>query len=82
MRRLRAFGAFWYDFVLGDDWRIAAWVVTGLAVTAAVAHWTSAAAWWVLPVMMLAGLAVSLRAAVRSADRAAVRSAEPREEGR
>ena len=23
MRRLKAFGLFWYDFVVGDDWRIA-----------------------------------------------------------
>jgi hypothetical protein len=24
---LRAFGRFWYDFVVGDDWRIAAGIV-------------------------------------------------------
>ena len=21
-KRLKAFGAFWYDFVIGDDWRV------------------------------------------------------------
>jgi hypothetical protein len=31
MRFLRAFGRFWYDFVVGDDWRIAAGVVLVLA---------------------------------------------------
>ena len=31
MTRLRAFGAFWYDFVIGDDWLVAAGVVVGLA---------------------------------------------------
>jgi hypothetical protein len=29
---LKAFGRFWYDFVIGDDWKIAAAVVTALAV--------------------------------------------------
>ena len=27
MRRLRRFGTFWWDFVIGDDWRIAAGVI-------------------------------------------------------
>jgi hypothetical protein len=31
MRFLKAFGRFWWDFVVGDDWRIAAGVVTVLA---------------------------------------------------
>ena len=31
--RLRAFGAFWYDFVIGDDWLVAAGVVAALAGT-------------------------------------------------
>ncbi len=31
MRWLVAFGRFWYDFVIGDDWRIAAGVVAVLA---------------------------------------------------
>jgi putative Ca2+/H+ antiporter (TMEM165/GDT1 family) len=29
---LKAFGAFWYDFIIGDDWKIAVAVVTALAV--------------------------------------------------
>jgi hypothetical protein len=28
---LKAFGYFWWDLVIGDDWRIAAYVVTSLA---------------------------------------------------
>jgi len=36
--RLRAIGAFWYDFVIGDDWRGAAVVAAALAVTAILAH--------------------------------------------
>jgi hypothetical protein len=46
--RLRAFGAFWYDFIVGDDWRVAVSVVVALAVTYAVSK-TSVPAWWVLP---------------------------------
>ena len=49
MRRLKAFGMFWYDFLIGDDWRVAVGVVLALAVTAAVAH-TSVPAWWIVPV--------------------------------
>jgi hypothetical protein len=31
MRYLKSFGQFWYDFIIGDDWKIAAAVVLGLA---------------------------------------------------
>jgi hypothetical protein len=31
IRYLKAFGRFWYDFVVGEDWRIAAGVVVTLA---------------------------------------------------
>ncbi len=31
MRWLAGFGRFWWDFIVGDDWRIAAGVVTVLA---------------------------------------------------
>ncbi len=34
MTFLKAFGQFWYDFIVGDDWKIAAAVVTALALTA------------------------------------------------
>lgn len=37
MRFLRAFGLFWYDFIIGDDWKIAAYVVVALAAVAALA---------------------------------------------
>jgi hypothetical protein len=57
--RLRAFAAFWYDFVIGDDWLIAAGVVIGLAVT----YWlsrTTVPAWWLLPVLLVLLLPLSL----------------------
>ena len=34
MRRIRAFGHFWWDFVVGDDWRTAASVVLAIGATA------------------------------------------------
>ena len=37
-RWLRSFGAFWYDFIIGDDWRGAAVVAAALAATALLVH--------------------------------------------
>ena len=34
MRALRAFGRFWYELLVGDDWKIAVSVVVALALTA------------------------------------------------
>jgi hypothetical protein len=58
--RLRAFGAFWYDFLIGDDWRIAGVVVLALAATALLAHGASLNAWWLLPLSVVLGLTGSL----------------------
>jgi hypothetical protein len=63
-RRLRAFFAFAYDFVVGDDWRIAAGVVAGLALTYAVSR-TSVPAWWLLPALVAVLLPASLWLATR-----------------
>ncbi len=35
MRFLSAFARFWYDFVIGDDWKIAAAVVVALTASLA-----------------------------------------------
>jgi hypothetical protein len=63
MRQLKSFGAFWYDFVIGDDWRVAAVVVAGLALAAVLAHAARVNAWWVLPVVVVAALVWSLHRA-------------------
>jgi hypothetical protein len=63
--RLVAFVRFLYDFVIGDDWRLAAGVVVGLALTALVAHESTASAWWVLPVVVATMLLVSVGLAAR-----------------
>ena len=64
VKRIKAFFAFLYDFVIGDDWRIAAGVVIGLAVTYAISR-TSVPAWWLLPVMLVVLLPASLWVATR-----------------
>lgn len=63
--RLRAFGAFWYDFVVGDDWRVAVGVVVALALTYVLSVATSAPVWWVLPVAVLVILPASLLRVIR-----------------
>jgi hypothetical protein len=62
---LLSFALFWWDFIVGDDWRIAAGVVLALAGTAAIAT-TSIPAWWLLPFTVAALLAVSLWRATRT----------------
>jgi hypothetical protein len=62
--RLRAFGAFWYDFVIGDDWRVAVGVVAALAITYAVST-TTVPAWWLVPAAVVVLLPMSLWQAVR-----------------
>jgi hypothetical protein len=61
----RGFGAFWWDFIVGDDWLIAAGIVIALAATAAVAHNTAVAVWWLVPVAVPVVFGFSLWRAVR-----------------
>jgi hypothetical protein len=66
MRWVFAFVRFWYDFIVGDDWLIAVGVVAAIAVTALIAD-RGVAAWWVMPLAVVALLVGSLRRALRSA---------------
>ena len=47
-----AFFRFWYHFIIGDDWTVAAAVAVGLILTAILnnAHVT---AWWLVPLIVL-----------------------------
>jgi hypothetical protein len=65
MRHVRAFGAFWWDFIVGDDWVVAVGVAAGLGLSALLAH-RDIAAWWVLPAAVVVVLVVSLRRATRN----------------
>src|SRR5947207_924572 len=38
MRYLRSFGRFWWNFIVGDDWSVAAGVAGALGVTALLTH--------------------------------------------
>ena len=64
MTRARAVLLGVWDFIVGDDWRVALGVVTALAATAIVAT-STVAAWWLLPVAVVALLADSLRRGTR-----------------
>jgi hypothetical protein len=66
VRYLRAFTRFWWDFIVGDDWRVAAGIAAGLGVTYLLAHGGSNA-WWLLPLIVALVLAASLWSAARTA---------------
>ena len=57
---MKRFVLFWWDFVVGDDWRVAAGIVLGVAATAALAH-SGLAAWWLPPLAAGVVLVFALR---------------------
>lgn len=59
MTKVVAFGRFWWDFVVGDDWVAAVGVAAGIGLTAL------AASWWVLPAAVAAVLVLTLIRAAR-----------------
>jgi hypothetical protein len=68
VRYLRAFGRFWYGFIVGDDWRVAVGVAIALAITWTLAH-ANVNAWWVMPPAVVGLLWLSLAREVRKASR-------------
>jgi hypothetical protein len=54
MKHIAAFGRFWWNFVVGDDWVVAVAVIAGLALTAVLA------AWWVMPIAVAIVLTMSV----------------------
>ena len=66
MRRLRQFGAFWYDFIVGDDWRVALTVALALATTVVVNRLTGAALWWIVVAAVGAVLPMTIYWATRN----------------
>ena len=48
MKYVRAFGRFWWNFIVGDDWRVAAGVALALGLRALLTH-HGVNAWWLLP---------------------------------
>ena len=64
IQRFSAFGSFWWDFVVGDDWRASAQIVLAIAITAAIGA-SGVSAWWVVPPAVIAVLYASLHRAIR-----------------
>ena len=57
MSYVRRFLRFWWDFIVGDDWRIAAGVAVAIGLTALLAG-LGVTAWWVMPaaaILLLVG---------------------------
>ena len=59
MKYIRQFLKFWYDFIVGDDWRLAIGVVVIVGIVVVLAqngfNW-----WWLLPVAVACLLTVSV----------------------
>jgi hypothetical protein len=62
---MKRFGQFWWNFLVGDDWRVAAGIALAFGVTALIAT-TDVPAWWVLPLAVALVLWGSLRRAARA----------------
>jgi hypothetical protein len=56
------FGRFWYHFIIGDDWTMAAAVAIGL-ILSAVFNANHIVAWWLIPLTVIVMLGISLRRA-------------------
>jgi hypothetical protein len=59
VKHLRAFGSFWWNFVVGDDWRLALGVAVTLGLTWLLAD-GGANPWWLVPVAVVLLLAWSV----------------------
>jgi hypothetical protein len=68
VKALLRFGRFWYDFIVGDEWVIAAAGVLAIGVTAAATHlgWN---AWPILPLGVTGTLVATAWRAARRAPR-------------
>jgi uncharacterized membrane protein len=64
VKPLHALTRFAWDFVIGDDWRIAAGVLAALALTTTISA-LGAPAWWLMPLAVAALLTESLLRATR-----------------
>ncbi len=65
MTRVRGLLKFLWEFVIGDDWRIAAGVTIALVLTLVLAN-NGVTAWWLPPTMVIVMLSVSVWSAARN----------------
>jgi hypothetical protein len=71
MRYIKAFGQFWYEFIIGDDSKIAVAVVAALLMTLALMTWTEmgdSALTVVGAVLLMACFSISLVIDTRSTE--------------
>jgi len=61
VRWVGGFLFFWYDFIIGDDWRVAAGVVAGFYAI----HALGVSSWWLMPVVVAIMLSSTLLEATR-----------------
>jgi hypothetical protein len=64
-RWIRAVVLFLVDYVIGDDWTVAALIGVGLIATWGLVE-AGAGGWWLLPLVVLGANIQSLRRAVRN----------------
>ena len=64
MKFLTTFARFWYDFIVGDDWKLAAGIVAAITVVTIAAN-HDINVWWVLVLIVSALLAISVSMAAR-----------------
>jgi hypothetical protein len=55
-----AFGRFWYDFIIGDDWTVAAAVFIGLILTG-ILNANHIVGWWLMPIIVVVVTGVSVQ---------------------
>jgi hypothetical protein len=65
VRYVASFARFWWDFIVGDDWTVAAGVAVALGLTSLLTH-DGVNAWWLLPLAVAVLLAASLWRVTRS----------------
>ncbi len=65
MSFLKSFILFWWDFIVGDDWVVAAGVVIALAVSILLRQQGMTSAWWIMPLAVVVTLTFSLERARR-----------------
>ncbi len=58
MKYVISFFRFWYEFIVGDDWRVAAGIAAAIGMTALLEP--DVTSWWLIPVAVVVVLYASL----------------------
>lgn len=66
MKWITGFFAFWYDFIVGDDWTVAVGVVAALVIIGLLVAVAGLTLWWLMPLAVVLLLWASLQRVARS----------------